>query len=208
MPGFKIPINADPACSEQSLNIGLRNDLSLNPSHVVEVARAHRWVFRTLTPLDVSTGDPNILVYAFKCGRPTVEIDEIKIFRGQQEIYRPGKHRWMPIEMTFYDVYEGGDATKPESFYNAGVARKIYKWWSETTLDAYENNVGRASTVYQNGALTMLDGYGKSVWRYKLFDIWPTKISPSDLDYSSTNLAEIVVTMRYNKAEEVEGSAT
>lgn len=202
MPGFKIPINYDPACANDSINISFRNDLSSNPSHTIEIARAHRWIFRTLTPLDQSSGDPNILIYAFKCGRPTVEIDEIKIFRGQQEIYRPGKHRWMPIELAFYDVYEGGDSQQPESVYNAGVSSKLYKWWSEVTLNASTNNVNRASEIYKTGALIMQDGFGKSVWSYKLFDIWPIKVTPSDLDYSSTNLAEISVTMRYNKAEE------
>ncbi len=210
MPGFKIPISFDPACANDSINIGFRNDLSSNPLHTIEVARAHRWIFRTLTPLsDSSSGDPsnvNILIYAYKCGRPTIEIDEIKVFRGQQEIYRPGKHRWMPIELAFYDVYEGGDSQNPESVLNAGVASKVYRWWSEVTLNTTTNNLNNASDIYKTGALSMQDGYGKSVWHYKLFDVWPIKVSPSDLDYSSTNLAEISVTMRYNKAEEVEGN--
>jgi hypothetical protein len=49
----------------------------------------------------------------------------------------------------------------------------------------------------------MLDGLGRKVWEYNLYDCWPIKVSPNDLDYSNTALSEISVTMRYNKAEEV-----
>lgn len=156
------------------------------------------------------------MLFCEKCTRPTPEIDEITIHRGQDEIYRPGKNRWSPIEFTFYEKLSGGHSVS--GYYGVGnqtneVAELIYKWWgSEESAYSNRHTMINLSTstqhalgpksYYKNAQLQMLDGVGKPVWTYFLYDCWPQKISPIDLSYSDSDIATITVTMRFNKAVE------
>ena len=91
MPGFQI--STDAGNTE-------------GPRHIIETARNHRFKLEVLEPFgSTSTG---ILLYLEKCTRPTPEFDQIVIHNGQDEIYRPGKSRWLPVEFTFYEVLNRG----------------------------------------------------------------------------------------------------
>jgi hypothetical protein len=132
-----------------------------------------------------------------KCTRPTPESDEITIHNGQDEIYRPGKNKWNPVEFTFYEKFRG----QPGDFTN-DAADKIYRWREETVAVLRESRLAPALVMYRNAELQMLDGVGNSAWTYFLYDCWPQKVTPSDLAYSDTDIATVSVTLRYNKAQE------
>lgn len=187
MPGFKIP-NVISCTSRPSTYDG--------PDIDVEFARTNRWLFEVLPPF--GTIKDGILLYAHKCTRPTPEIDQIVIHHGQDEIYRPGKNRWSPIDITFYEKTKSlSDIPKLVD----EAAERVYKWWSESVLVLRESRHGKQEG-FPNGILKMLDGYGNTIWEYNLYQCWPTKVTPSDLDYADGNIAEITVTIRFNKAKE------
>jgi hypothetical protein len=50
----------------------------------------------------------------------------------------------------------------------------------------------------------MLDGLGNPIWTYYLVNCWPSKITPSDLSYAMTEIADITVTLTYDRALEKE----
>lgn len=184
MPGFNI-ITAE-GCNDA----GVRNSAYNGPDPNVEIARNYRWLLEILSPFG-SIRD-GILLYAHKCQRPTIEVDEVVIHNSQTEIYRPGKNRWMPIELTFYEKCRGQVDE---------AAQRIYSWWAETMIlieQVKQNNL----SYRKNASLAMLDGAGDTIWQYDLYNCWPIKISPSELDYSDTGLAEITMTLRYDKARE------
>jgi len=191
MPGFLIP-NTQP-CNEgfkgQSVYEG--------PDPNMEYARRNRWILEFLEPFgDIKNG---ILLYAHKCTRPTPEIEEIEIHHGQDVIYRPGKNRWYPIDFTFYEKAHGtGDGPPTED----ETARRIYDWWARSMINLTESRHGELDDYLKYGNLQMLDGSGIGIWEYQLYECWPLKVSPSDLDYADSNIAEITVTLRYNKAKE------
>jgi len=194
MPGFNITIPN--VCHDGDAHNWDGESAFQGPIHTVETARKHRYRLEILEPFAGESGDNNgILLFCEKCTRPTPEIDEIIIHNGQDEIYRPGKQRWNPIEFTFYEKLRGNtDET----------AELIYKWWGKIMLALTDSTQRPVSEYYKRGHLQMLNGVGNPIWTYFLYDCWITKVSPSDLAYSDSDIATISVTLRFNKAEERE----
>lgn len=141
-------------------------------------------------------------IYLETCTRPKVEFDKITIHNGQDEIYRPGKSRWQPITMTFYEAVYG----KQKGSFQ--VAEAIYQWYSR--LVARFNNetrgnyssIRRASDYEKNMQIAIEDGYGRALRRYNLYGCWPTSVSPDELSYSTSDLSRIEVEVCYNRATE------
>jgi T4-like virus tail tube protein gp19 len=184
MPGFKIIMND--GCGEPA-NFA-------EQTNVVETARKHRYKIEVLEPLgDELTG---ILLFGYKCTRPNIEFDEITIHNSQDEIFRPGKQHWKPVEFTFYEKLSG------ESVYHNKTAELIYNWWSSTMMIIEKSLFNEPSVYLKQCQLSMLDGVGDIVWLYNMYNCWPSKISPSDLDYSNAAISEITITLRYDKAVE------
>lgn len=191
MPGFNIPIIG--GCHDE--NAFDTDSASQGPDYLVETARKHRYVLDILDPL--GTRDNGVLLFLEKCTRPTPEIAEITIHNGQDEIYRPGKNKWGPVEFTFYEKLRG----QPSDMTNH-AAELIYKWWSDTMIDLSRSIHKPVVDYYKRGELQMLDGVGNPVWTYFLYDCWPQKVTPGDLAYSDSDIATISVILRFNKAEE------
>jgi len=205
MPGFNIPING--AChDENAFQEPSRFD---GPSHLIESARKHRYRLELMqvngNPI-FGTDAAGILLYCYKCTRPTVEFDEIVIHNGQDEIYRPGKNRWKPIDFTFYEVFKDQEARlgRPERQLDH-CAQLIYDWWAKSMLKTISTSQhGPPNEYLAQGRLQVLDGVGNPTWEYNLLDCWPTRVSPSDMTYSDNEIADYTVTLRYQKCFERE----
>lgn len=201
MPGFNISTgagcdNADSRLNGQAIYNGSSNN--------IETARSHRFKLEILDPFGRSSEGGSIILNLEKCTRPTPEIDEIVLHSGQDEIYRPGKNRWNPVEFTFYERLRGApseNSNGAESPTNS-VAQNIYKWWGSTMINLQASSHKPVANYYKRAELSMKDGYGNDVWTYYLYDCWPVKVTPNTLDYSNTDIARITVTLRYNKAQE------
>jgi len=191
MPGFNIQISGD--CHDE--NAWQVNSAFQGPAYNIETARSHRYALEILQPLSNSNG--NLLLFLAKCSRPSAEIDEIKVHNGQDEIFRPGKQHWRPIEFTFYEVLKNTGDTSEDM-----AAKLIHEWWSENCVDIRNSRILPPDQFTSDAQLDMLDGAGNSVWTYDIYRSWPSKISPSDLDYSSSEIARISVTLKYDKAIE------
>ena len=172
------------------------------PGNATETTRRYRYSFTVLEPLDKES----LLLYAYKTTRPSLEIDQITIHNGQDEIYRPGKSRWKPIEITFYErlfgetdlgASTGGGYDQP--------AELIYKWWAKTMINV-DQSLHNAPTSYRKPCeLAMLDGLGIPVWKYYLSNCWIMNVNPCDLSYTDTEIADITITLSYDKAIEQRG---
>lgn len=194
MPGFNIPYYAAGCVRQSSSNSG--------PAHTVETARAHRFILEVMEPMggQDSTG---MLLFLEKCTRPSPEFDKILIHNGQDEISRPGKTHWRDVEFTFYEKVSGdfvGGDSKDEL--EDQCAKFVYEWWSKTMLNVETSQHRSPSEYLKNCQLQMTDGAGGPIWTYFLYDCWPLKISPSDLDYSNTDIARISVVLAYGRAKE------
>lgn len=216
MPGFNIKISDENKC-------GIDNYTSSQPSivfdpiaedpnrqipwykgadHNREYARKNRWLLEINRNTDSSGSKAadNFMIYAYKCGRPSVEIEEAVIHHGQDEIYVPGKTKWQPIEFGFYERLE---TASDNISGNNETAKYFFTWWANDMIKIRRSEYNEDKLKYLLRVnIFLLDGVGAKSHYYSLFDAWPTKVSPSELDYTDSNLSEISVTMRYSKAVE------
>jgi hypothetical protein len=183
------------------------------PSHPPEVGRNYRFFIPYFKPLELDKGgsdqryaahasNEGLQFYAKSAQRPRVEFDEIIIHSGQDEISRPGKMRYPPIEITFYEIItnQGRDLT----------AQSFYAWWSQRVADISTSRLRRPGVwtnnpntgFHFNAQIDKLDGSGNACWSYLLYDCWPVNISPSQMSYDSTDLSEYTVSLRFNKLVE------
>jgi len=156
-----------------------------SPDNTTETARRNRYIFQSLNPLR------SILLFCHKASRPVPEIDRITMHHGQDEIYFPGKNRWLPIDIAFY---EGVQANKDV------VAQQIYNWWAGNVVIIFESRI--APTFKLDAMFSMVDGQNRPIWTYKLISCWPLKVTPDQLDYGDHNISEITVQLAYEKAIE------
>ena len=157
---------------------------SQDPSATIETARKHRWKLTVFDTLN------SILIYAHKCQRPHIEIAKVTIHHGQNELKFPGKDVWGPIEITFYQ------ATDPN------VAKTIYDWRENSVVSVQNSKI---NLTKKSCTLEMTDGNDKTIWKYQMYGCWPTKITPDELDYSSSAISEITFTLEMDKAKETSG---
>ena len=185
MPGFNVPGGGGAV-------IGA-------PSSLHETARRHRWKLEIEPDSGGGIYDRDsseIVIYAHKATRPSPEIDSITVHHSQDEIYLPGKNRWAPIDITFYEVvrYEGNL-----------TARYIYQWWASDVVQIARSRIagkGTSRKFKRQCILTQLGGQGGGVYRYTLHGCWPEKVTPEDLNYDESTICEISVRLRYDKATE------
>lgn len=196
MPGFKQPVPIG-ICVDAKGNIFEEKSAYEGPNPVEEYARRYRWLFETLEPFG-SSEDRGILLNLKKCSRPTIEYETIKIHHGQDVIYRPGKSAWSTLTMSFYEVITDEQSSI--------VAEKIYKWHASGMVDHRTSLHGNVRDYLKDAVLYMLDGVGKPVYVYNLYNCWIQKINPSELDYSDNNISEIELTVCFDKAIEVTGN--
>lgn len=201
MPGFNIKFSS--TCDDGPDIPGARSLID-GADPYIETARVHRYKLEIFDPLGgLSSTQDSILLYLARCTRPTPEIDEITIHNAQDEIYRPGKNRWRPIEFTFYEVLKTGAEDRPPDV--DLTAESIFRFWAERTVNLQTSRFGppTGSNAYcADAQLDMLNGVGDPIWTYDIYRAWPSKVSPKDLNYSNSEISEISVTLRFDKANE------
>jgi phage tail-like protein len=160
------------------------------PSSLVEVVRTHRWRLEFLQ----IQGLRDIQQYALSCQRPSMEIDTIVMHNGQTRINLPGKYKWNPINVKFYEVLTSGGTT----------ALKIFEYWSESARAVVNFNTNTINPEFRssNTNISLEDGAGNWQHLYVLQNAWPSKVAPADLTYSSSDIATIQVTLTYDSALE------
>jgi len=176
------------------------------PPGVVETARKHRWRFVALNKDFNNNGGLDLLIFAYKATRPRPEIDKITMHHGQDEAYFPGKNRWAPITITFYEVLkQSGNFSFEQDFASVSMtdapAEAIYKWWGQAVINLQRSHIV-TDDVKKKCELDLLDGVGRAVWGYKMHGCWPSNVDPADLDYADSGILDVTFTLVYDKCEE------
>jgi len=207
VPGFNIPFSSE--CDDGDSGRPEINSDVLTPSNTLETARTHRYRLSINFPNPQATiGSSRNRILEFfpkKCGRPSTEIDEITIHQGQDEIFRPGKPHHQPIEIEFYEILGGGSTSSGPNTTDVenSTARELFEWWRDRVLD-YQNSRLQNPTDFLSTTVNVvqLDGLGNDIWNYTLYDCWPQKVTPRDLDHSDSTICMTTVRLRYNKMHE------
>jgi hypothetical protein len=128
--------------------------------------------------------------------RPKATIENVEIPYKNSTLNIPGKAKFEEITVVYYDV----------AFQNAV---HIYNWVNLFNNQFSSNAAGRANENkwdqnemrgwYSDGVLTMFDGCGSKIESWTLHYLYPTSYDFGDLDYASSEVAEISISMRYSE---------
>jgi hypothetical protein len=122
--------------------------------------------------------------------RPSLEIEEIEINHLNAKTWIPGKGTWQTINVTYYDV--------------ANIQQRALWNWMATIYDFTDPvNLKQGERVNWSatGALNMYDGCGTLLEGWELQHMFPTSIEFGELDYESSEISEIQLTLRYSNVK-------
>lgn len=166
-----------------------KSPATVGPSNVSEVRRKHRWTF---TVVGVTAPDANkATLYLQKAQRPSVKFEEATMHHDQEEAYFAGKTKWDPIALEFYDAEQDPD-----------VSQFIWEWVN-AAVQISEATVAPPSEYKKFGRLEMYDGKGNMTERWKIIHCWPKDTNWNELDYASSDIAMVTVSLRFDRAVRV-----
>jgi hypothetical protein len=195
----------------------------------MEYLRKNRWVmdFAGLPGLILTRGAAmSLRLNCSKASRPKISFEETEVKRLNGSIYLAGKPKFETLEITFYDSvkYTGGqaDAGGVQSTLDNSVptASDVMEQWRELIYqpnagDAFGSANGYKGFAYLHmlspqlltptaegrnvdfTALSADDNIAQS-WLYQ--GLFPQNIQYGDVDYGASDVQEITVTFRYDRA--------
>jgi len=119
--------------------------------------------------------------------RPDITIEDTELNFLNETTWIPGKAKWETITVTYYDAA------------NAQTAG-LFSWLA-TVYDFTSECRHMASKPRDFGGeayIVMLDGCGNPLERWFLNNMFPTSIKFGELDYGSSDIAEVELTLRYS----------
>lgn len=121
--------------------------------------------------------------------RPSVQIEKTQIYFLHERQHLAGLPSWEPLTLTLYDV--AGEAE---------VARWLYQVYQ---FGKHGNSGPMSETQYYKarGFLVMWDGEGIPLQSWILHGCWPEQVDWGDLDYESSDVAQIEITMSIDSAD-------
>jgi len=169
------------------------NGEGFGPKATSETARVYRWTlqFDSIGPMI------DVALYALSVQRPSPEFEVQYMHHKQAKINLPGKIKWNPINVKFYEVIDGVDTA---------TAQAIWIYWSNVMEYTTNKLVVRNNSAGINFRTTCRiyteDGLGSRYHKYTLYNVWPSKIDPAEFTYTDTAISTIGVTFQYDACEE------
>ncbi len=157
--------------------------------------RKFRWTFIVNNICGGRSIPPHFVKLA---SRPNLSIEETEINYLNAKTWIPGKGTWETITVTYYDVGEsdmGPLFTWINAVYQIGPTSHDGKGSDALREQKQSSN---PKDYAATGILTLFDGCGQGVEKWKLFNLWPQAVNFGELDYSSSEEVTIELTLRYD----------
>lgn len=129
-------------------------------------------------------------------GRPKMTLENVEVPYKNSTLNLPGKAKFDEISVVYYDV----------AFQNAV---NIYNWVNLFNNQLSQNVFGRGTDGkwdqnevrgwYSDGILTELDGCGQKIQSWNLHYLYPSSCDFGELDYASSEVSEISLSLRYSE---------
>lgn len=119
--------------------------------------------------------------------RPDITIEDTELNFLNETTWIPGKAKWETITVTYYDA--------------AGANSAGLFSWLATVYDFTSDCRFMASKPQDYGgqaSLVMLDGCGFPLEQWTMGNAWPSAIKFGEVDYGSSDVAEVELTLRYS----------
>lgn len=153
------------------------------PSAIAESRRTHRWVWQVLGIMRKGEA-----VFLKKAQRPNFKYEPAEMHHNQEVAWFAGKQSWEPIALEWYDVE------------NPDISKRVFDWVQKTTFNFPNAAVNPPSEYKLKSDLLMLDGAGATTETWSIFNSWPVETNWNELDYTSSEIQLIAVTLRYDRA--------
>ena len=138
-------------------------------------------------------GNWNKIKLALKtCDRPTASQEATTIEHFNDRFYIAGKTTFNSLKCGIYE-------TIPDSPVGLYVSEMMQEW-KHLIFDPTTNIMLPGSVYKKDATLTMYDGAGNEQFSYQLIGIWPISITPSNLDYGSSEAATVEVEFKIDKS--------
>lgn len=157
------------------------SDLLLKMPLQYEPLRKNRFLLRFPADLGIQEW------WVASANRPSVQLDETAIPFMNTSTYVAGRYQWETMQITLRDPI-GPSATQA-----------IMEWW-RLHAESVTGRMGYAAGYKRDVELEMLDPTGVVVSKWILKNAFLTACNFGDLDYQSSDLATITITMRYDYA--------
>lgn len=120
-------------------------------------------------------------------GRPNLTIDETEINHLNAKTWIPGKASWNTITVTYLDVAHD-------------EMRSLWNWLATIYdfTDPVNLHMGEKRDWDATGLLNMYDGCGTLIEGWEMQHLWPTTIDFGEVDYSTSDIATISLTLRFS----------
>lgn len=165
--------------------------------------RRFRWV--------LYLGDGQEFWWAKMAGRPSLTVEETEIHHLHERHMISGKPTWDSVSMTVYDCKFRGDYSSAEKSLHDWL-NSVWKFSKEVnpTTGTYAfMDMGDMDQEYkQDMTLKMLDGHGGVMETWWLLGSWPSTVNWGEVDYSSSDTADVDITVRFDRAEWRSGDAS
>lgn len=158
------------------------------PNNNVETRRKHRWSWQTLGKASNGEFQSPVLLLLKEATRPNFSFEEPEMHHNQEQAYFAGKQSWEPIKLVWYDGEQSPD-----------VSAEIWDWLNGVS-DIAAVAVQPPNAYKKEGRLEMLDGLGSPTETWQMFGCWPQNPNWNTLDYADTEIQQIEVNMRYDRA--------
>lgn len=158
----------------------------VDPTTVIK--RKFRWT------LYVEPNCPNLqpidVWFVKLASRPNISIDETELNFLNEKTWIPGKVSYETMSVTYLDV-------APKRVESAN----LYKWLGAVyNFFDLSRQMGSSVADYTaTGTLVLYDGCGTPIETWTFLDLWPQVINFGDLDMSSSDTADVELTLRYSK---------
>lgn len=120
--------------------------------------------------------------------RPNFNLNEVVVDYINTKRYFQGKFEWQTLQMVLNDPII------------PSAAQKVMEW----VRKGYENVTGRAgykeAYTAKDFSIKMLDPTGVVVELWKFYNVFPTTVDFSALDYTNAEVATITITIRFDYA--------
>jgi hypothetical protein len=125
--------------------------------------------------------------FVMTSSRPNWSTEETEINHLNAKTWIPGKTSFETLTVTYYDVAN----QEMRSLYN--WLATVYDFTDPVNLRQAEKRDWDAT-----GVLNLYDGCGTLLEQWQLNHMWPQAVNFGELDYSSSEIATIELTLRYS----------
>jgi hypothetical protein len=159
-------------------------DLLMRMPVPYEPKKKNRFIFRFPTPLGIQEW------FVASGSRPSITIDEVEIPFLNTSTFVAGRFLWEAIDVTFRDPI------------GPSAAQALMEW-VRLHAESVTGRMGYAAGYKKDIELELLDPTGVVIEKWILQGTFLTGVNFNDLDYSSSDIADINATLRFDRAVHV-----